>query len=125
MAQRLVRKLCPACAVPDEVSGAAVADELADAGYPDLSTAGVWRRAGGCRECQGTGYKRRVALYEVVAMNEPLREAVLHRMPTQAATHIARDAGFRSLRQDGLLKAAAGITSLDEVIRVTGLNSEG
>jgi general secretion pathway protein E len=124
LAQRLVRKLCGVCAVADDVPAAAVADELADAGRPDLVAAGIWRRAHGCRECQGTGYKGRLALYEVVGMNEPLRDAVLHRRSTHAATRVARDSGFRSLRQDGLLKAAAGITSLDEVIRVTGLNSQ-
>jgi type II secretory ATPase GspE/PulE/Tfp pilus assembly ATPase PilB-like protein len=54
-------------------------------------------------------------------MIAPLREAILQRLsPHQAAT-IAREAGFRSLRQDGLNKAAAGITSIDEVVRVTGL----
>jgi general secretion pathway protein E len=124
MAQRLVRKLCGACSAASDSSVAAIADELAEAGHAELAASGSWRRAVGCRECQGTGYRGRIAIYEVVAMSEPLREAVLHRRPTQAATRIARDAGYRSLRQDGLLKAAAGVTSLDEVMRITGLNSE-
>lgn len=123
LAQRLVRKLCAACAIPGEPPEGEIADELA-AGHPDAIAGGQWRHAVGCRECQGTGYKGRLAIYEVVAMNEALREAVLHRMPTHAATRIARDAAYRSLRQDGLLKAVGGITSLDEVIRVTGLNAE-
>jgi general secretion pathway protein E len=53
-----------------------------------------------------------------------LKDAILQRLPTHETTEIARKAGFRSLRQDGLIKAAKGITSVDEVIRVTGLKVE-
>ena len=59
----------------------------------------------------------------MVELIAPLREAILQRLPAHAAARIAREAGVRSLRQDGLLKAAAGITSVDEVIRVTGLEA--
>ncbi len=121
LAQRLVRKLCPLCAAPAPPPGAIV-EEIAAAAPPELQAGAQWRQPAGCRDCHGTGFKGRVAIYEMIELIAPLREAILHRLPAHAAAGIARAAGFRSLRQDGLFKAAAGITSVDEVLRVTGLD---
>src|SRR5207302_4642850 len=117
LAQRLVRKLCPGCAVAAPAPPDSIADEFAAAVPPELRPMPQWRTPAGCRDCHGTGYKGRVAIYEMIELIAPLREAILQRLPAHDAAAIARSAGFRSLRQDGLLKAACGITSLDEVIR--------
>ena len=123
LAQRLVRRLCARCATSAPAPVGEIADELAACVSPDLHSAGQWRQPVGCRECHGTGYSGRLAIYETIELIAPLREAILQRLPARAAAKIARDAGFRSLRQDGLIKAANGVTSVDEVIRVTGLDS--
>jgi general secretion pathway protein E len=123
-AQRLVRRLCLACAAPAEPPPAAVLGELHAAMAAASVAAARWHRAVGCPQCRGTGYRGRLGIYELVEVCEPLQEAILRRLPTHEATEIARRAGFRSLRQDGLLKAAAGTTSVEEVMRVTGLRGE-
>ncbi len=120
LAQRLVRKLCPACAVPAAPPPPDIADEFAAVAPPDLQRNPQWRRLVGCRDCHGTGYKGRQAIYEMIELTAPLRDAIVRRLPSHEAAGIARAAGFRALRQDGLLKAAAGITSIDEVVRVVG-----
>jgi len=121
IAQRLVRRLCPRCAAEAEPPSDPVIAELRPAIAPEALHRARWRRSVGCAECQETGYQGRLGIYELVEVVEPLQEAILRRVPPHEATEIARRAGSRSLRQDGLLKAAAGITSVDEVMRVTGL----
>ena len=121
MAQRLVRQLCPACKAPGRLQHPQIMDELNAAVRLDRPQ---WAIAVGCQECQGTGYRGRLGIYEVVEVIEALKDAILQRLPTHDVTEIARKAGYRSLRQDGLIKAAMGITSVDEVIRVTGLKLE-
>ncbi len=123
LAQRLVRKLCPSCAAPAPPPIGEIADEFAVMRRPAPREEPRWRSHVGCPACLGAGYKGRLAIYEMIEMIAPLREAILQRAPAHQAASIARQAGFRSLRQDGLCKAAAGITSLDEVIRVTGLDT--
>jgi general secretion pathway protein E len=120
LAQRLVRKLCAACAGAALPPPPEIVDEFAAVAPPDLQEDPPWRQPVGCRDCHGTGYKGRLAIYEMIELIAPLREAIVRRLPSHEAAGIARAAGFRTLRQDGLLKAAAGITSLDEVVRVTG-----
>ena len=123
LAQRLVRQLCPVCAASASPPVDGIFEEFTAAAPHGWQDWARWRRPVGCRECHRTGYKGRVAIYETIELIAPLREAILHRVPALAAAQIAREAGFRSLRQDGLLKAAHGITSVDEVIRVTGFDT--
>ena len=73
-----------------------------------------------CGRCGATGYRGRVGLYEVMAMNEPLRALVLQRAPTSQIAEAARAEGMIRLREDGLEKVRAGVTSLAEVVRVLG-----
>ena len=121
VAQRLVRQLCSRCAAEAEPPSDQILAELRPAIALDRLSQAHWRRSIGCVECQNTGYKGRLGIYELVEVIEPLQEAILRRGTAREATDIARRAGARSLRQDGLLKAASGITSVDEVMRVTGL----
>ena len=122
LAQRLVRCLCPSCKTPAKAPFPELVAELQAAGGIEPGRKPRWETSVGCAECQGTGYKGRLGIYELVGIIDPLKEAILKRTPTHEAIQIARSAGFRSMRQDGLIKAAAGTTSVDEVVRVAGLN---
>lgn len=124
-AQRLVRRLCMECAQPTPMPpaiGPAV-DGLRGR-FPSLfAGAGQWRRAAGCPACQQTGYRGRLGIYELVDVSPELQSAIMQRLPAQELTALARAQGYRSLREDGMVKAWAGLTSLDEVLRVTGLTT--
>jgi general secretion pathway protein E len=122
IAQRLVRTLCPACRtwkVPDlEQIGAlkAVGVELR------MLKDGKLALSPGCEECYHSGYQGRTAIYEMMPMTETLRELI---MKSSSATDLKRAAlaeGLRTLRQDGAMKVAEGITSPEEVMRVTQLD---
>jgi general secretion pathway protein E len=105
VAQRLVRVLCPDCREPHPLP-AALARELGLAGQKTVY------RAKGCPSCHGTGYRGRVALFEVLEIDEAARERMMAGQPVAAAA--------RTLFDDGLDKALAGITSLEEVWAVAG-----
>lgn len=124
-AQRLVRKLCE-CALPTrlEVSFEPIIAGL-QARYPTLlSTLPTWRSAHGCERCRGTGYRGRQGVYELIAVDETMQAAIMRRAPATEVAQLARAAGSRSLREDGLIKAWHGVTSVDEVLRVTGSAGE-
>jgi general secretion pathway protein E len=119
MAQRLVRRLCPRCAVPAEEPPGAAA-ELAR--WP-AQAPGAWRAAIGCDHCQRTGYRGRLGIYELVDVDAGLRHAVAAVAPLNELERLADGAGRRSLRQDGLLKARRGQTTAAEVARVAGADA--
>jgi general secretion pathway protein E len=121
MAQRLVRKLCRACAAPSAPPPAAILDELRAANLGEAPRDAQWRHPVGCPDCQNTGFKGRLAVFETMGVTEPLRDAILARQSPHDLLRIARAAGARTMREDGLFKAARGITSVEEVMRVTGL----
>jgi type II secretory ATPase GspE/PulE/Tfp pilus assembly ATPase PilB-like protein len=73
----------------------------------------------GCQECRFTGYRGRTGIYEILTVTEPIRQMVLARASSQQIKQKAIAQGMRTLRQDGLQKVLAGITTLTEVIRVT------
>lgn len=114
-AQRLVRRLCAECSEPTGVIPAV------EAMLPDPpSGAPAWRRAVGCPRCQGTGYRGRVGIYELVDVTPELQELVLRRAPAEQMRALVAQQGGRTLREDGLAKARQGLTTVDEVVRVTG-----
>ena len=80
-----------------------------------------WRVPVGCPRCRGTGYRGRLGIYELITVTEPLQQAIMQRAPASDMARLARAQGSRSLRDDGLMKAWRGDTSLDEVLRVAGL----
>ena len=114
VAQRLARRLCPHCRVPYT----ATPDEVLEAGVMQTVEAPTLYRATGCLQCDGTGYRGRVALYEVMPMQGLGRLIVDGSIEEIAAAAVA--AGMRTLREDGIRQALAGVTTLDEVRRVTG-----
>jgi general secretion pathway protein E len=117
-AQRLVRRLCAACCEPTEVLPAIA--RLVDATLGDEVRPAQWRRAVGCVQCQGTGYRGRVGIYELVDVTPEMQELVLARATAERMRSLATAQGGRTLREDGLLKAWQGQTTVEEVVRVTG-----
>jgi general secretion pathway protein E len=117
-AQRLVRRLCPHCSAPTTVLPAIA--RLVEAAAPDDGTPADWRAATGCTRCQGTGYRGRFGIYELVDVTPGLQELILSRATAERMRALATAQGGRTLREDGLLKARAGLTTVEEVVRVTG-----
>ena len=117
VAQRLVRRLCPECRTKVRAtrgylqSFGLVPEEIAS-GY-------VFEHAeGGCDDCHGTGYRGRIGVFEIMAMDHELERLFLAQAPTDALRKVALTGGMRTLRQDALEKVSAGTTSLAEVARV-------
>ena len=117
MAQRLVRNLCHECRQsyrpsPEEIRYWGL-ERFTDATEPELY------RAVGCEKCGGTGYRGRSAIVELMVMTDPLRRLVLEHAEAGKIAAKAAEEGMRSMFQDGLVKALAGITSIEELVRVT------
>ncbi|MEE4236494.1 MAG: ATPase, T2SS/T4P/T4SS family [Anderseniella sp.] len=124
-AQRLVRRLCLHCAEPMTPSPAVL--ELMRPLESLLATYGPadWRSPLGCPQCRGTGYQGRIGIYEFVVATPEFQQGISQGLSASDLVAISRRAGYRSLREDGLIKAWRGLTSVDEVLRVTGLGSGG
>jgi type II secretory ATPase GspE/PulE/Tfp pilus assembly ATPase PilB-like protein len=113
MGLRLVRSVCPNCAQPYEPAPSQL-KVIPEA----LVSQAQFRQGAGCEQCHQTGYSGRVPVSEMLAVNEPFREAVLKKMPTSALEEIAIEQGMRTLWQNGLSRAIKGETTLEETIRV-------
>jgi type IV pilus assembly protein PilB len=115
-AQRLVRKICKDCAEPVEVP----AQTLIEEGYsPEEAKTVQIMKGKGCATCNKTGYKGRVGLYEVMEVDDEIRELVLVGASALELKKKAIERGMITLRRSGLIKVAAGATSLEEVARET------
>ncbi|MEK6569642.1 MAG: ATPase, T2SS/T4P/T4SS family, partial [candidate division NC10 bacterium] len=118
LAQRLVRRVCVECR--QEVTVPAVA--LQDIGFTEAEAkALICYRGKGCMACSDTGYRGRIALFEVMLLNEEIREAILRSASAIELRELGRKHGMITLRESGLQKIREGITTLDEVARVTSL----
>ena len=119
--QRLVRSLCRYCAQPQvPPMGQAELKFIDSAGralFPERRA--EWKQAVGCDHCQGTGYHGRLGIYEMIDVRPQMQELIMQRSPVEQMRRLASEQGFRSLRDDGLIKAWMGLTSVDEVHRVT------
>ncbi|HEY1034257.1 MAG TPA: ATPase, T2SS/T4P/T4SS family [Pseudoxanthomonas sp.] len=116
-AQRLVRRLCPHCSQPASVLPAF--ERMIAGLVADRDTAN-WKAATGCAHCQGTGYRGRLGIYELVDVTPELQELIIAGATAERMRALVNSQGGRTLRDDGLLKARAGLTTVEEVIRVTG-----
>jgi type II secretion system protein E len=116
MAQRLVRTICKGCKTEQKVDPA----YLRRIGYPEeeIPTAKFWHGAG-CEDCRQLGYQGRLAIYELLVVNESLRPLILQRAAASTISAKAIEGGMRTLRVDGWNKVRAGITTIEEVLRVT------
>ncbi|MFT3778214.1 MAG: type II secretion system ATPase GspE [Ottowia sp.] len=116
LAQRLVRRLCPHCKAPVRPAP----ELLQSSGLGRFVAAGApIYEARGCEHCRGTGYQGRTGIHELLVVDEAMRSAILQGLDASALQAIATRAGMYTLYDDGLRKVAAGVTSLDEVLRVT------
>ncbi len=116
LAQRLVRTICPHCKVEQKVER----DFLRKVGFPanEIETAKFWRGAG-CELCRQLGYQGRMGIYELLILNEAIRPLVMNRAPASTIAQRAMEQGMRTLRTDGWNKVKAGLTTIEEVLRVT------
>ena len=119
LAQRLVRRPCPACAVSQEPSPEVI-EKIG--GASQLPSDVKWMAGRGCPECHQSGYKGRLAIHELLPVNGEIRDLIARRASEQAIRKAARVAGMRTLVEDGMLKAAQGLTTLEEVLRVSALD---
>jgi type IV pilus assembly protein PilB len=115
-AQRLVRRICPKCKVQEEVAR----QFLRESGYTreEAEYVKVYKGAG-CPACDGKGYKGRTGLYEVLEVTDDIRDLILNGASAMELRKRAIEQGMISLRRSGLIKVAAGITTLEEVYRET------
>jgi type II secretory ATPase GspE/PulE/Tfp pilus assembly ATPase PilB-like protein len=116
VAQRLGRRVCPKCAAPHTPTEREV--ERLHLSAEDAAHGG-WVQGTGCTSCGGTGYRGRIAFMEILSVDRHVKSALLSGAEEDAIRRAARAAGLRSLREDGLTKARAGITTLEEVLRTT------
>ncbi len=116
VAQRLARRLCEHCRRPVEVT----TTELERNGLPAAGEGFAAYQAGGCVRCGETGYRGRVGIYEVMALTEEVRTLILRKSSSDEVAAAAVAGGMRRLREDGLEKVRAGVTSIAEVLRVVG-----
>ncbi len=120
LAQRLVRLICLACRVPYEPEP----KELRAMGIETLPAGATLFRGKGCPECRGTGYRGRNGIYEFMAMTEELRSLTLQKTPGHVIRERAIAAGMMTLRRDGWARCCLGLTTVDEVLRVTREDTE-
>ena len=120
MAQRLLRKICTHCAVETSLS----ADELAALGVPlPLLPDGVkLQRGAGCVRCRSTGYYGRTAVFELFPVNKEIRELIANNAGYAELAAAARRAGLKNLREAAVRKLAQGVTTFEEVIRMTAMD---
>jgi general secretion pathway protein E len=114
LAQRLVRRICPVCRVPDTPSKADL-DALGIEAPPGT----VLFRGKGCDECRGTGYRGRSGIYELFIIDEDARSLILRHASTRDIRQHAIQRGMVTLRVDGYKRACEGVTTVEEILRVT------
>jgi len=121
MAQRLVRKICRKCAAPYMPTEA----ELRALGLDQATIANATPMKGrGCAECSNTGCRGRFGVFEIFLIDDEARKLIYEKVPTSVLRARAREMGMRTLREDGIRKVLAGLTTPEEVIRATVGDSE-
>ena len=116
MAQRLVRKICEKCKEPYQPQEAEL--RLLGPAAKQLASAQLFHGKG-CADCQFTGYRGRLGIYEIFQIDDQVRNLIFEQVSSTELRIKARELGMRTLREDGLRKVVAGITTLEEVLRVT------
>ena len=114
LAQRLVRVICRTCIEPIEVAPALIA-EIDNPGQDSFKAF----HGKGCKECNHTGFRGRAGIYELLVVDETVRQLILTKATSQTIRESARKKGMTTLREDGWKKVAKGITTVEEVLRVT------
>jgi len=114
LAQRLVRRICQVCRAPETPSAADI-EALGVEAPPGVTL----YRGLGCDECRNTGYRGRTAIYELFTITEDVRSLILRRASSREIRRLAVEAGMTTLRMDGWSRACEGVTTVEEVLRVT------
>jgi type II secretion system protein E len=116
VAQRLVRQICPQCKAPAEYSDAALREVGIDPAGPDRHQL---RRGAGCDACGRTGYRRRLGVFEMLTIDDAVRQMIVERTPANLIKqHGVNQQGMQTLLMDGRQKALTGLTTVEEVLRV-------
>src|SRR2546425_840025 len=114
LAQRLVRRICTACRTPAPPTASDI-EALGVVAPPGVQL----YRGRGCDQCRGTGYRGRTGIYELFPITEDVRSLILRRASSREIRHLAIEAGMPTLRLDGWAKACEGVTTIEEILRVT------
>jgi type II secretory ATPase GspE/PulE/Tfp pilus assembly ATPase PilB-like protein len=119
MAQRLVRTICENCKKQVQYSADVLKESALD---PDVWSKVAFYEGTGCLECSGSGYRGRSAITELLDLSDRIREMIINRRPTSEIKRAAREEGMLFLRDAGLSKIRAGVTTLREINKVTFLD---
>ena len=114
LAQRLVRKICPAC----KEKYAPTKEALKDIGLRSAEELNFYKGKG-CAKCLNTGYKGRIGIYELLVPDDKIRNAIISKAPAEEIKKIAVAAGMTTLMEDGIAKVKEGLTTVEEILRVT------
>jgi general secretion pathway protein E len=114
LAQRLVRVICKSCKEPAKVASALI-EELGTCGHENIKAF----HGKGCNVCSQTGYRGRAGIYELLIVDDSIRQLILAKSTAQKIRDFSRSQGMTTLREDGWKKVATGITTVEEVLRVT------
>ncbi|MBM3864024.1 MAG: type II/IV secretion system protein, partial [Verrucomicrobia bacterium] len=117
LAQRLVRKLCPQCKTPSVLSDKEMRALSIDPSR--VSAEATIFGPGGCEKCRNGGYRGRMGIFELFLIDDEVRQMINTGLTTTQLRRRARELGMRTLREDGIRKVLAGLTSADEVMHVT------
>ncbi len=123
IAQRLVRRLCPHCSSPRPIQHHQLLDQLGVLGLPAELAEGVHAlpAAVGCESCRGLGYRGRVGVFEILRVDERLHDLIVKRESARQMRKVAVDGGMASLEMAGWKQVRAGLTTLEEIVRVLSM----
>jgi type IV pilus assembly protein PilB len=116
MAQRLVRKVCRKCATPSTPSEGELRALNLD---PNNLQGANFQKGKGCSDCSNTGCRGRFGIFEIFVIDDEARKLIYEKVPSSVLRTRAREMGMRTLREDGIRKVLAGLTTPEEVIRAT------
>lgn len=117
--QRLVRRICPDCSQERRLSKAEYSAALSALRIEEpTGTTRTFRRGAGCERCANSGYRGRVGIHEVLVLDDSIRQAILAKVPSHELKALAIAQGMTTMIEDGFAKAAAGVTSIEEILRV-------
>jgi type IV pilus assembly protein PilB len=115
LAQRLVRKICPECKVPVKQPSERELKHMQRCGFSDIQL----YRGEGCDKCRQTGYRGRLGVYELLVVSDEFRDTISSSPRLTDLRRVAREQGMRDLQADGFQKVANGLTTIEEIMRVT------
>jgi general secretion pathway protein E/type IV pilus assembly protein PilB len=121
MAQRLVRKICKKCTQPCQPTEVELRSLTID---PSKVAAANFRKGKGCADCNKTGYRGRMGIFEIFVIEDEVRKLIYEKVASTVLRTKARELGMRTLREDGTRKVLAGMTTPDEVIRATAMDTD-